>query len=202
MPDRLRFCLLLHPIHFHSKRMECPAYQSTGHRSAADAVHWSDCLQLRLTSWLSTKQSRCFASIKCPVFRTKLTQERVDDLKHIHGVEAGEQSLVTFIVCGRMQHGIIHQAVVIAVQHFSHQEEIRFQTVTECPEFPDKILIQTVSHIQTQTVDIKFLHPASDAVKNMLFHIRMSADSVLPGHNCLPSPHTTARHCNWSFRQS
>ena len=73
-----------------------------------------------------------------------------------------------------MQHGIIHQTVVIAVQHFTHQEEIRFQAVTECPEFPHKVLIQTVGYIKTQTIDIKFLHPASDTVKNMLFHIRMA----------------------------
>ena len=66
------------------------------------------------------KAEQMFATIKCPVFGTKLTQERVYDLKHIHGVEAGEQSLVTFVVCGRMQHGIIHQAVVIAVKHFSY----------------------------------------------------------------------------------
>ena len=40
-------------------------------------------------------------------------------------VEAGIQSLIAFIVGGRMQHGIIHQPVVIPMQHFSDEKEIR-----------------------------------------------------------------------------
>ena len=58
-------------------------------------------------------------------FRAELAQQRMDNFKHIHTVEAGIQSLIAFIVGGRMQHGIIHQPVVIPMQHFSDEKEIR-----------------------------------------------------------------------------
>ena len=65
------------------------------------------------------------AAVQRPVFRAELAQQRVDNFKHIHTVEAGIQSLIAFIVGGRMQHGIIHQPVVIPMQHFSDEKEIR-----------------------------------------------------------------------------
>ena len=34
----------------------------------------------------------------------------------------------------------------------------------------DKIVIQTICHVQSQTVDVKFLDPAFHALHNMIFH--------------------------------
>lgn len=48
----------------------------------------------------------------------------MDDFKQVHAVEAGVQTLVAFVIGNGMQHGIVHHAVVIAVQHFAEQEEI------------------------------------------------------------------------------
>ena len=111
------------------------------------------------------------AAVEAPVFRSELPEQGMVDLKHIHTVKAGEQPLVALIVCGGVQHLIVHHLVVIAVKHLSQQIELRFQTVRKRPEPSHKIVIQTVRHIQTKTVDVKFLHPAFHAVQNVVDHI-------------------------------
>ena len=102
---------------------------------------------------------KMLAFIKSPVFRSELTEQGMDDFKQIHAVEAGMQTLVAFVIGNGMQHGIVHHAVVIAVQHFAEQEEILLFAVGEAAQASDKIFIQTVSHIQTQTVDVKIINP-------------------------------------------
>ena len=59
------------------------------------------------------------STVKRPVLRSELPQQGVIDLKHIHAVEAGMQSLVAFVVRHGMQHGVIHDLVVITMQRFT-----------------------------------------------------------------------------------
>ncbi len=96
------------------------------------------------------------------------------DLEHIHAVKAGEQPFITFIVGRRMQHLVVDHLVIIPVQHLAQQIELRFQPFRKCPQPPYKIMIQTISHIQTQAVDIELLYPAFYTVQNMINHIFMA----------------------------
>jgi len=61
------------------------------------------------------KAEQVFTLIECPVVRSELAQQGVVDLKHIHAVEAGIKSFVALIVGHRVQHGIVHPLIVIAV---------------------------------------------------------------------------------------
>ena len=94
----------------------------------------------------------------------------MNDLKHIHAVKAGVQSLITFIIGSRMQHGIIHQSVIISMQHLPKQEEILFLAVGKAAQPSDKVLIQAICHIQPKSVNIKGIDPVLHCVQDMLHY--------------------------------
>ncbi len=88
-----------------------------------------------------------FSFIQGPLFRTKLTHERVYNFKHIHAVEAGMESFITLIVSSRMKHGIIYQHLIVSMKHFSYHEEILFFRIYKLTESSYKIMIQAVCYI-------------------------------------------------------
>ena len=116
------------------------------------------------------KGKHMLAFIKGPVLRAELTQQGMDDLKHVHTVKAGKQPLVAFIVGSRVEHGIIHQAVVVPVKHFPQKVKLRFQLLGEAAEPAQEILVQAVRHIQAQPVNIKLVHPIFHRVQQMVHH--------------------------------
>ena len=93
------------------------------------------------------------------------------DLEQIHAVEAGIQSLIAFIVGAGMQHLIVHQRLIVAMQDLSHQEKVLLQPVAEAAEPAHKVMIQQIGNIQTQTVDIEVLHPETDAFQNVIHNL-------------------------------
>lgn len=48
------------------------------------------------------EREQMLSLVQGPVIRTKLSEQGVIDLKHIHAVKTGIQSLVTLVVCDRM----------------------------------------------------------------------------------------------------
>ncbi len=119
------------------------------------------------------KRQHMLAPVQSPVLRTELPQQRMIDLEHVHTVETGKESLIAFIVSRRMQHLVIDHLVIIPMQHLAQQIELRLQTFRESPQPSHKVMIQTVCHIQTQTVDIEFVYPALDTVQDMTDYILM-----------------------------
>ena len=47
------------------------------------------------------------------------------DLEQIHGIEAGVQALVTFIICAAVKHFIIDDNIIITKKNFTNQCKIR-----------------------------------------------------------------------------
>ncbi len=95
------------------------------------------------------------------------------DLEHVHAVKAGEQTFIALIIGGGVQHLFIDHLVVIPVQHLAQQIEVRLKPVCETAQSPDKIMIQAVCYVQSESVNVKFFHPASDTVQYMIDHILM-----------------------------
>ena len=54
-----------------------------------------------------------------PFFRSELLQKTVNDFEHIHTVKAGIKSLVTHVICRAVQHAVIYEYIVIAVQQLT-----------------------------------------------------------------------------------
>ena len=47
------------------------------------------------------------------------------DLKQVHTVKAAEEPFVALIISSGMQHLVVHQPVVVTVQHLAHQEDFK-----------------------------------------------------------------------------
>ena len=98
----------------------------------------------------------------------------MDNLKHVHTVKTGIQPLIALIIGGRMKHLVIDHLVIIPVQHLAKQIKLRLQPFRKASQASHKIMIQTVSHIQSQTIDIKFFYPAFDTVQDMIDYLFMA----------------------------
>ena len=117
------------------------------------------------------KGQQMLSFVQCPIFRSKLPKQRMDNLKHIHTVKAAEKPFIALIVCCGMKHTVIHQAVIIPMQHLPNQEELLLQPTCKTPKPAHKSLIQAIRHIQAQSVNIKFLHPRLHTVQKIIYHI-------------------------------
>ena len=84
------------------------------------------------------------------------------------------QSLIALIIGGRVKHTVIHQTIVISMQHLPYQEEILFQPIRKAPQPAHKAFIQTISHIQAQTIYSEFIHPEFYAFQNIIDHFLVS----------------------------
>ena len=114
------------------------------------------------------------ALIQRPRLGAELPRQAVADLKQVHGIEAGIQPLVALIIGGAVQHGAVHHALVIAVQHFADEHEFRLQAAGKGAQTAHEILVQTIGHIQPQAVDAKFLHPAANTAEQVFRHSRIA----------------------------
>ncbi len=51
------------------------------------------------------------------------------------------QALVAFVVGCRVQHTVVHQLLVVAVQHFPDQEEVFLKAVAMAAQPPHEVMV-------------------------------------------------------------
>ena len=73
-----------------------------------------------------------------------------------------------------MKHAVIHQTIVVSMEHLTHQEKVFFQAARKTAEPAQKAFIQAISHIQAQSVNIPFFYPLADAFQQILNHFLIS----------------------------
>ena len=117
------------------------------------------------------KGQQMLSLIKRPVLRSELPKQRMHDLEQIHAVEAAEKPFIALIVGGRMEHAVVHETIIVSVQHLSQQKELRLQALCITAQPPQEAFVQTVRHIQPQPVDVKLLHPAFHALQKIVHHL-------------------------------
>ena len=64
-------------------------------------------------------------TVNAPWISPELAVQRMGNLEQIHGIEAGVQALVTFIICAAVKHFIIDDNIIITKKNFTNQCEIR-----------------------------------------------------------------------------
>ena len=84
------------------------------------------------------------------------------------------KGLVHDIIRHRMQSSLIHPSRVIAVDHLSHQPELRLYLLCHRPEHLHKVEIQHVGSIQPEPVYIKFLYPEADRISDIVLYLGIS----------------------------
>ena len=114
---------------------------------------------------------KVLSSVKAPVFASKLAVYRMRDLKHIHVVEAGEQSLVALVVGNAVEHFGVHPLVVVAVEGLAEQEEILCQPLAVTVQLLEEVQVKAVRYVKAQAVYPEFLLPAGYAVLEVLLHL-------------------------------
>ena len=106
-------------------------------------------------------------SVQAPRIGAELTHEGMDDFKHIHAVEAGEQSLVALVVSRAVQFPFTHDGLVVAAKDLADQIEVLLERVRIAPESSDEVPVEAVSDVQPQSVYVKIVHPVPDRVEDM-----------------------------------
>ena len=112
-----------------------------------------------------------FAAIEAPLLLAELALQRVADFEEVHGIEAGIQPLAAFVIGDAVAHGITHDLVVVAANHFADEEKFRFEGIAERTQTGEKAAIEAVGHIETQAVDLEVAAPAFDAGEQVLHHV-------------------------------
>ena len=93
------------------------------------------------------------------------------DLKEVVVIKAGVNALVQLVVRNRMEHFRVHPAAVITVDDFTHKPEIRFHGSGLCTHFLHEIKVQDIGCVQTDAVNVKFVHPETDHIKKIIFYL-------------------------------
>ena len=106
--------------------------------------------------------------IKCPWFRAKLPVQRITDLVHVVGIKTGVQTLITFIICGRIKHMVIDQSAVIPMQHFSYKDHLRISVSGKIHKILHKCPVQHIGYIQTDTVNPELIHPHTHCIQKVV----------------------------------
>ena len=109
-------------------------------------------------------------AVHAPLLRAEAVFERVADLKEVHRIEAGIQTLVALIIRRRMEHFGINPAGVVAVQQFTDQEQIGAQFLGKAAERPQEIEIQGIGDIEPDAVDAEKFDPVFHSIENMRHH--------------------------------
>ena len=91
---------------------------------------------------------------------------------------SGPKPLVQLIVRDRMKHLRIRPARIVAVDHLSHQPEIRFFLQDHAAHLPEKIKIKAVRTIQPDAVNIKRIDPETNRIEQIVLHLRISEVQV------------------------
>ena len=116
------------------------------------------------------KREQMHAAAETPILRSEQTQQRMHDLEEIVTVHGREKAFVALIICHGMEHAVIDILIIIAMYHFSHQEEILRDPVAVLSQPVQKTPIQTISHIETEAVNVKLTLPKIHCFKDMLHH--------------------------------
>ena len=120
------------------------------------------------------KAEQVLALVQRPLLRAVLPLEGVDDLKQVHGVQRGVQPFIALVVGAGMEHLAVDPLVIVAVEGFAHQEELRLEAVAEGAQAAQKVLVQAVGHVQPQPVDAELVHPELHAVQQVVHHCRVA----------------------------
>ena len=81
--------------------------------------------------------------------------DRMGNFEIVVVVVAAVERLVQGIIRHRVQHSGIHPALVLAMDHLTHQPEFRLDGVRQVPQRPHEIKVQHVGGVQAQPVDVE-----------------------------------------------
>ena len=70
------------------------------------------------------KRQQMLAAINAPRVTAKLAMQRVGNLEHVDRVKAGVQALVALVVGAGVEHLVVDDLVVVAVERLTNQHKV------------------------------------------------------------------------------
>ena len=102
------------------------------------------------------------------------TAHGVGDLEIVVVVVAAPQALVQLVVGHRVQHLRVCPAAVIPVDHLAHEPELGLHLIGKAAQPPHEVKVQHIGGVQTDAVNIKFIHPEADGLVVVVLHLRVA----------------------------
>ena len=114
------------------------------------------------------KGHQVFAPVDTPLVGSELAVQRVGDLKQVHRIEAGIDTLIAFVVRAAMQHLVIYNQVIVSEEYLSDQYEVIFKLLDIGTQSLHEITVQTIGNVQTQSVDVEGVYPKLDTFQEII----------------------------------
>ena len=107
------------------------------------------------------KRQQMFAAVDAPGVAAKLTVQRMGDLEHVDRVKAGVQALVALVVGAGVEHLVVDDLAVVAVERLADQHKVGLELTGKSVQAAHKVAVEHIGNVQAQAVDAKDLGPAA-----------------------------------------
>ena len=116
------------------------------------------------------KRQQVFAAVDAPRVAAKLAVQRMGDLEHVDRVKAGVQALVALVVGAGVEHLVVDDLVVVAVERLTNQHKVGLELTGKSMQAAHKVAVEHIGDVQAQTVDAKDLGPVTHRLKQVIDH--------------------------------
>ena len=119
------------------------------------------------------KAQQVLAAVDAPRVAAELTVQRVRDLEHVPAVKARIEAFVALVVGARIEHAVVDDLVVVAVQGLADQGELGFELARDVVEPFHESAVEHVGDVEPEPVDAELVHPGAHAVEQVVDHSRV-----------------------------
>ena len=116
------------------------------------------------------KRQQVLAAVDAPRVAAKLTVQRMGDFEHVDRVKAGVQALVALVVGAGVEHLVVDDLVVVAVERLTNQHKVGLELTGKRMQAAHEVAIEHIGDVQAQAVDAKNLGPATHGLKQVIDH--------------------------------
>ena len=92
------------------------------------------------------------------------------DFEHVDRVKAGVQALVALVVGAGVEHLVVDDLVVVAVERLTNQHKVGLELTGKSMQAAHEVAIEHIGDVQAQAVDAKNLGPATHGLKQVIDH--------------------------------
>ena len=107
------------------------------------------------------KRQQMFAAVDAPRIAAKLAVQRMGDLEHVDRVKAGVQALVALVVGAGVEHLVVDDLVVVAVERLADQHKVGLELTGKDVQAAHKVAVEHIGNVQAQAVDAKDVGPTA-----------------------------------------
>ena len=116
------------------------------------------------------KRQQMLAAVDAPRVTAKLAMQRMGDLEHVDRVKAGVQTLVALVVGAGVEHLVVDDLVVVAVERLANQHKVGLELTGKGAQAAHEVAVEHIGDVQAQAVNAKDLGPATHGLEQVIDH--------------------------------